>query len=96
MRNKLFSLLLVFLISGCFAFSAYADEATTSAVLEPTAATQSEVIQTVTSSEDSSLIDELKHIDKHLDFFTTFIALMVVVIVIVALWLLFGRWFFRY
>ena len=99
MRNKLISLFIaLFLLCSC-SILAFADETTTSIpfVSEPTSLAQSEVLhQSDVIQSDGSLLDELEHIDKHLDFFTTVTALVIVVFVIVVLWFVFGRWFFRY
>lgn len=103
MMSKLFSLLIVFIIVFSCSFFAFADETTiySSSISEPTFytlidVTQSDVAQGDFIQSNDTLREELDHLNKHHDFYTTVIALLLVVLVIVALWLLFGRWFFRY
>lgn len=97
MRSKFFcSLLVVFLTFCIFSFTAFSAEH--SEVVDTTTITSTSALSNPTSVtvSDDTVIEELEHINKHLDFFTTLTALAIVVFVIVVLWLLFGRWFFRY
>ena len=97
MRSKFFCSLLVVILTFCiFSFTALAAEH--SEVVDTTTITSTSALSNPTSVtvSDDTVIDELEHINKHLDFFTTVTAFAIVVFVIVVLWLLFGRWFFRY